>query len=89
MEPGGIVRSLVEVTRVRYVKKSSKQSTEKAYYITSLPSNKAERIAGAIRSHWKVENQLHWVLDVGFNEDASIVSRYCVLNQLVTSTGYA
>ena len=66
------LRSLVEVTRVRYSKKSGKESTEKAYYITSLPCSKAERIAGAIRSHWKVENQLHWVLDVGFNEDASM-----------------
>ena len=56
----------MEVTRVRYFEKSGKGSTEKAYYITSLPCNKAERIAGAIRSHWKVENQLHWVLDVGF-----------------------
>ena len=65
MELGG-VRSLVEVPRVRDAKKSGKESTEKSYYITSLPCNKAERIAGAIRSHCKVENQLHWVLDVNF-----------------------
>lgn len=40
--------------------------SEKSYYITGLPCNKGERIAGAIRSHWKVENQLHSVLDVNF-----------------------
>ena len=40
--------------------------SEKSYYITGLPCNKGERIAGAIRSHWKVENQLHWVFDVNF-----------------------
>ncbi|ECN8543536.1 ISAs1 family transposase, partial [Salmonella enterica subsp. enterica serovar Newport] len=28
-------------------------------------------IAGAIRSHWEVENKVHWVLDVTFNEDDS------------------
>ena len=71
MEPGGITQHSGSDTN-RYDKKSGKQSTEKAYYITSLPCNKAARIAGAIRSHWKVGNQLHWVLDAGFNEDASM-----------------
>src|SRR3982751_5516074 len=32
-----------------------------------------ERLAAAIRNHWKVENGLHWVLDVVFREDASRV----------------
>ena len=38
------------------------------YYITSLPAD-AERIAGAVRAHWSIENQLHWSLDVSFSED--------------------
>jgi predicted transposase YbfD/YdcC len=33
----------------------------------------AERIARAVRSHWEVENRLHWCLDVQFNEDQSRV----------------
>jgi predicted transposase YbfD/YdcC len=37
-------------------------------YISSLAPD-AERISQAIRSHWTVENRLHWVLDVSFNDD--------------------
>lgn len=40
-------------------------------YLLSI--NEAERANQAIRAHWGVENQLHWVLDVVFGEDASQV----------------
>jgi predicted transposase YbfD/YdcC len=43
--------------------------TEARYYISSLASH-AAKIAAAIRTHWTVENHLHWVLDVSFDEDA-------------------
>lgn len=36
--------------------------------ISSLPAD-AERIAGAIRSHWAVENRLHCCMDVAFADD--------------------
>ena len=31
------------------------------------------QLAAAIRSHGAIENKLHWILDIGFNEDASRV----------------
>jgi predicted transposase YbfD/YdcC len=42
---------------------------ETRYYISSLTSN-AQRLSQAVRSHWLVENSLHWVLDLAFLEDA-------------------
>lgn len=48
-------------------------SEERRYYISSLPPL-AERIANAARSHWGVENKVHWVLDVDFHEDLSQIS---------------
>ena len=45
-------------------------SIERRYYLSSLPQD-VEKFARAVRSHWGVENQLHWVLDVVFGEDQS------------------
>lgn len=40
------------------------------YYVTSLRGT-AEQLAGLVRRHWAVENELHWCLDVAFREDAN------------------
>jgi len=45
-----------------------KTSIERRYYLSSLKPN-AKSLAQAIRKHWTVENELHWSLDVAFNED--------------------
>ena len=44
-------------------------SLERRYYIASI-GNDAVHFAHAVRGHWSIENQLHWSLDVTFNEDA-------------------
>jgi predicted transposase YbfD/YdcC len=44
-------------------------STERRYFISSLSGVDAGRMGQAIRGHWAVENKLHWVLDVSFDED--------------------
>lgn len=45
-------------------------SREEHYYISSLDArHTAKQLASYIRGHWSVENNLHWQLDVSFNED--------------------
>lgn len=71
--------SFAVIERIRTV--GDRTSTERAYYISSLPAD-AERIARAVRSHWEVENRLHWCLDVQFNEDQSRVRSGYAANNL-------
>ncbi len=62
------MKSIICIDSERII--GNKTSTERRFYISSLPSN-AKKINSAIRSHWAIENKLHWSLDVTFNEDNS------------------
>lgn len=48
---------------------------ERRYFIASLDGTDAAAFLGAVRAHWSIENELHWVLDVAFREDESRVRK--------------
>jgi predicted transposase YbfD/YdcC len=69
---------------------TGKVSDEVRYFISSLPA-RVRRLAGAVRQHWGIENGLHWVLDVAFNEDRmrqrdrNGIENLALLNRLAVS----
>src|SRR5262245_16396396 len=69
---------------------TGKTSDEVRYFISSLPA-KVKRLARAVRQHWGIENGLHWVLDVAFNEDRmrqrdrNGIANLALLNRLAVS----
>jgi len=67
------LKALIAVERTRESTSKTgtpRTSTERHYYIASLDRRtKAKRLAGYVRGHWSVENNLHWQLDVSFRED--------------------
>ena len=66
------LKSVVMIEAERFV--GDKLSAETRYYLSSLP-NDAKLLSEAIRSHWAVENSLHWVLDMTFDEDRSRIKK--------------
>lgn len=60
------LKSLIKITATRI--SGGKSSTEIRYYISSLQQD-AKVFNDNIRAHWGIENSLHWVLDMVFDED--------------------
>ncbi len=66
------IKTIGMVYRERTV--NGKTSQELVYFISSLEP-KVRNLAKQIRDHWKIENQLHWTLDVTFAEDTSRIGK--------------
>ena len=62
------LESVVEVISKRKVKVTGKSSIESRYFICSTKDS-AETLLKKVRSHWQIENKLHWSLDVSLRED--------------------
>jgi predicted transposase YbfD/YdcC len=81
------LQTLVKIDAERYFKATGKSETETRFYISSLPAV-ASLLNQSIRSHWGIENSLHWILDVAFNEDKSrkragfAAKNFSVLNRI-------
>lgn len=56
---------LVEVDRTL----NGKTTTEQRHFISSKKHLRAKTALSIVRSHWGIENELHWVLDMAFRED--------------------
>jgi len=68
-------KQIVQVTRERLVTATGVRTTEVVYAVCSLPFDQARpaAIAAWLRGHWGIENAIHWVRDVTFDEDRSSV----------------
>ncbi len=69
IDPDGAWPNLKSVVLIESTRRiGDAVSIEARHYLSSLPAD-ATALSAAIRSHWGIENRLHWVLDVAFRED--------------------
>ena len=68
------LKTVAKIHSVREIKGKKQEQTR--YFISSLACD-AATIAHAVRTHWSIENSLHWRLDMTFKEDASRIRKDC------------
>ena len=65
--------AIAQVRSVCHNKVTGATSTDERLYIISHPTASAADVLRWVRTHWGIENRLHWVLDIAFSEDQSRV----------------
>lgn len=68
----GLITNIIRVTRYRERLNSDKKSTQEIHYYVSNRKLCVDNYAQAIREHWHIENKLHYVKDVAFQEDRGL-----------------
>jgi predicted transposase YbfD/YdcC len=63
------LQSIIAVTAKREL--GDKVTEETRYFISSLDAKDPKRLERVVRAHWAIENNLHWVLDIAFDEDSN------------------
>jgi predicted transposase YbfD/YdcC len=66
------LNSIAKVTSIRRIGDSETQAIR--YYISSQKADAKTHLARS-RKHWCIENNLHWILDVQFHEDACLIRK--------------
>lgn len=62
--------------------RKDKVSSEIRYYISSLKFDQPEKLLSKIRDHWGIENSLHWVLDMSYEDDLSRIRKGNAANNI-------
>lgn len=65
------LKSIIRIESTREFKNSNKETEQFVRYYISSSEGNSEFFQRLIRSHWSIENKLHWTLDVSFSEDMS------------------
>jgi predicted transposase YbfD/YdcC len=63
------------VVKVHARRQSGEDVSQRDRYFLSSLKKDAKELLAAIRSHWSIENELHWVLDIAFREDESRIRK--------------
>ena len=69
------IHCIIKINATREFRDSKKTTQEARYYISSLKKPAPNAVLQAVRQHWGVENTLHWILDMSFNEDYSRIRK--------------
>lgn len=73
LNPKGVWKGLHSIGMIQSERTIGQKVTKEIrYYIMSF-DKKVQTFAGAVRTHWGIENSVHWVLDIAFREDDSRV----------------